>query len=135
MCGTVEYGTPMNEFIESIITNLQSNGFPAKKVSLPTDKMYEAADKRGLSFNRVLEKMKEEHRINAEIGAEKIIFSEEVVTSEAPSFNQEDLIRQAQEMMAQMDPEELRKIQQAFEEMTPDEKDEIFKRGKDLGIL
>lgn len=118
----------MNEFIEKILQNLKTNGFPQKKVSLPTEKMYEAADNRGLSFNKVLEQMKAEHGIESQVGSDKIIFS---MLKAAP----DDLIRQAQEMMAQMDPEELRKLQEQFSNMTPEQKAEIMKKGKDLGII
>lgn len=127
----------MNEFIEKILQNLKTNGFPAKKVSLPTEKMYEAADNRGLSFNKVLEQMKADHKIEAQVGPDKIIFSQAVeVAPQADGFNfNEDMIRQAQEMMKQMDPEELRKLQEQFSNMTPEQKAEIMKKGKDLGII
>lgn len=116
----------MKEFIEKILETLKTNGFPEKRVSLPTDKMFEAADKRGFSFNKVLEELKTLHNVDAEIGAEKIIFSR-------PS--QEDMMKQAQEMMAKMDPEELKKIQEMFMNMSPEQKEEIMKKGLDLGIL
>lgn len=120
----------MKEFIERIIQTLKANGFPAKRVSLPTDKMFEAADNKGFSFNQVLETMKAEHNIEAEIGAEKIIFSQV-----KKPLSQEDLMKHAQEMMAQMDPAELRKLQEMFMNMTPEEKEEIMKKGKDLGLI
>lgn len=126
----------MNEFIEKILANLKSNGFPAKKVSLPTEKMYEAADNRGLSFNKVLEQMKADHQIDAQVGTDKIIFSQVMEAPPAGGFNfNEDMIRQAQEMMNQMDPEELRKLQEQFASMTPEQKAEIMKKGKDMGII
>ena len=127
----------MNEFIDKILQTLKTNGFPQKRVSLPTDKMYEAADNKGLSFNQVLDQLKADHNISAQIGAEKIIFSQEV--AETPfagmNMNQEDMLKQAQELMSQMDPEELRKIQEMFTNMSPDQKEEILKKGKDLGII
>lgn len=118
----------MKEFIEKIINTLKANGFPEKRVSLPTEKMYEAADNKGLSFNHVLDQMKSEYQIEAKIGADKIVFSQ-------IKMSQEDMIKQAQEMMAQMDPAELRKLQEMFMNMTPEEKEEIMKKGKDLGII
>jgi hypothetical protein len=124
----------MKEFIEKIVQTLKSNGFPGKRVSLPTDKMYEAADNKGLSFNSVLEKMKAEHNIEAQIGPEKIIFSQ-IVVQEETAMDPQELMRQAQEMMAQMDPAELKRIQEMFSNMSPEEKQEIIKKGKDLGII
>jgi uncharacterized protein YcbK (DUF882 family) len=119
----------MNEFIEKIMQTLNANGFPGKRVSLPTEKMYEAADNKGLSFNQVLEQLKANHSIDAQIGSEKIIFFK------APVMNQEEMMKQAQEMMSQMDPEELKKLQEMFTNMSAEEKDEIMKKGKDLGLI
>src|SRR5688572_19118750 len=102
----------MNEFIEKIIHNLKSNGFPEKRVTLPTEKMYEAADNRGLSFNKVIEQLKIDHGINAQVEVDKIVFSQIQETPQAG--RSEDMLRQAQEMMAKMDPEELRKLQEQF---------------------
>lgn len=131
----------MNKFIENILQTLKTNGFPEKRVSLPTDRMYEAADNKGLSFNQVLEQLKAEHNIEAQIGTEKIVFSQvkasntTVESSPFAGMNQEDMMKQAQEMMSKMDPEELRKIQEMFTNMSPEQKEDIMKKGKDLGIV
>lgn len=122
----------MKEFTEKILQTLKSNGFPEKKVSLPTDKMFEVADSKGFSFNDVLHALKTEHNVESKIGPDKIIFSQIVVASQ---MNPAEMMKQAQEMMAKMDPEELRKIQEMFTNMSPEEKEEIVKKGKDLGIL
>lgn len=129
----------MKEFIEKILQTLNTNGFPEKRVSLPTEKMYEAADNKGFSFNQVLEQLKADHQVEAQIGPEKIIFSRVAgeATLETPfaGMNPEDMMKQAQEMMAQMDPEELRKIQEMFTNMSPEQKDEVLKKGKDMGLV
>lgn len=117
----------MKEFIDKILQTLKSNGFPEKRVSLPTEKMYEVADNKGLSFNHVLEQLKADHNIEAQIGPEKIIFSQ--------ALNQEEMMRQAQEMMSKMDPEELRKLQDMFMNMSPEQKEEVLNKGKDLGLI
>lgn len=118
--------------MEKIVQTLKSNGFPEKRVSLPTDKMYAAADNKGLSFNSVLEQMEAEYSIEAQIGPEKIIFSKIV---QQTTMDTQELMRQAQEMMAKMDPAELKRIQDMFANMAPEEKEEIIKKGKDLGII
>lgn len=118
----------MKEFIDNILRTLSTNGFPQKKVSLPTERMYEVAENKGFSFNTVLDQLRSEHQVEATIGPEKIIFSQ-------IKMNPEDMMKQAQEMMAQMDPEELRKLQEMFTNMSPEEKEEILKKGKDLGII
>ncbi|WPU66546.1 hypothetical protein [Peredibacter starrii] len=121
----------MKEFIDHILKILNTNGFPQKRVSLPTEKMYEAADNKGFSFNQVLEELKAAHNIDAQIGPDKIIFSQIVTTSS----KQEDMMKQAQEMMSKMSPEELKRIQDMFMNMSPEEKEEILKKGKDLGLI
>ncbi len=120
----------MKDFTDKILQTLKANGFPEKKVSLPTEKMYEVSENKGFSFNQVLEQLKLEHGVNAVIGPDKIVFSRVVADT-----NPEDMIKQAQEMMSKMDPEELRKIQEMFTNMSPEEKEEILKKGKDLGLL
>ena len=118
----------MKEFIQNILQTLKNNGFPAKRVSLPTDKMFEVADSKGFSFNEVLSALKAEHNVDSQIGPDKIVFTQ-------VQMNKDDMMRQAQEMMAKMDPEELRKIQEMFNNMSPEEKENIMKKGKDMGLL
>lgn len=131
----------MKEFTEKILQTLKTNGFPEKRVSLPTDKMFEVAESKGFSFNDVLQSLKAEHNIESKIGPEKIIFSQIQVVAENSSenlfsgMNPEEMMRQAQEMMSKMDPEELKKIQEMFTNMSPEEKEQMMKKGKDLGIL
>ena len=95
----------MNEFVQKILETLTTNGFPQKKVTLHTEKMYEVADKKGLSFNSVLERLKQDHQVTAEIGPEKITFSR---ATAAPA----DMLKEAQELMSKMDPQELQKIKE-----------------------
>ena len=98
----------MEEFIQQILKNLAQNGFPHKKVSLPTEKMFEIADEKGFSFNTVLDKMQTEHQIDYEIQTERIVFS--------LSQSGEDMFAQAREMMANMDPEELQEMMKQAQE-------------------
>lgn len=114
----------MQEFIDQILKNLTNNGFPAKKVSLPTEKMYEIADQKGLSLNAVLDHMASEHQIQANIQTEKIVFS----MSQAGS----DMFAQAQEMMKNMDPAELERIKVMVENMSPEERDEMMKKAQSM---
>ena len=100
----------MKEFTEKILQTIKNNGFPEKRVSLPTDKMFEVAESKGFSFNDVLQGLKTEHNIESKIGPDKIIFSQ--VVADIGGMNPEEMMRQAQEMMSKMDPEELKKIQE-----------------------
>jgi hypothetical protein len=124
----------MQNFIDTILKNLESNGFPAKKVSLPTEKMYEVADQKGFSLNKVLDVMREENHINIVIEDEKIIFSKTVISAEGfPNLNP-DMMKKAQEMMSGIDPEELKKIQDQIESMSEEEKAEMMAKAKSMGL-
>lgn len=125
----------MKEFTEKILQTLKNNGFPDKRVSLPTDKMFEVAESKGFSFNDILKSLKTEHNIEAKIGPDKIIFFQNIAEYPFSGMNQEEMMRQTQEMMSKMDPEELKKIQEMFTNMSPEEKEQIMKKGKDLGLL
>lgn len=122
----------MNEFVLHILKILQTNGFPEKRVSLPTEKMYEVADNKGLNFNRVLESLKEGHQVDYQITTDKIIFFPLEIT-QAP--NKEDMMKQAQEMMSKMSPEELKRIQDMFMNMSEEDKAELMKKGKEMGFI
>lgn len=119
----------MEKFIEQILKNLENNGFPHKRVSLPTEKMYEIADNKGLSLNKALDGLKAKHNITSEIGADKIVFSKEVAMS------QEDMYAQAQEMMSKMSPEEMQRMQEMVMNMSPEQKEELMQKGKDMGLI
>jgi hypothetical protein len=129
----------MQKFIEQIIKNLETNGFPSSRVSLPTEKMFEVADSKGFSFNAVMDEMEVSHNIVGEIEDEKIVFSknETVVNEGNPleGMGQADMMKKAQEMMSQMDPAELNKMKDMFANMSEDDKADMMKKGKDLGLV
>jgi hypothetical protein len=130
----------MQKFIEQIVKNLESNGFPAKRVSLPMEKMFEVADNKGFSFNAVLDEMKSNHQVLGEIEDEKIVFSSieaniDVNTDDPlQGMDQAEMMKKAQEMMSQMDPAELNRMKDMFMNMSDEEKADIMKKGKDLGL-
>lgn len=123
----------MEKFAKQIRKNLEDNGYPGKRVSLPTEKMYEVADSKDLSLNKVLEFLKEKEGINYEIGDDRIVFSptEQLDFSQ---LNQADMMGKAQEMMANMDPAEIEKIKKMYENMSTSERENILKQAKDMGL-
>ena len=135
------------QFIKQIKENLKGNGFPEKKVSLPLEKMYEIADSKGLSFNDVLREMKENHGIESLLETERVIFSstaqKDAESKEPFSFNpeelknmdQDELKDKAQSFMKSMSPEQMAEIQKTFANMSQEEKDEIMRKGKEMGLL
>ena len=135
------------QFIKQIEENLKGNGFPEKKVSLPLEKMYEIADSKGLSFNDVLREMKENHGIESLLETERVIFSstpqKDTQQGDPFSFNpeelknmdQDELKDKAQSFMKSMSPEQMAEIQKTFANMSQEEKDEIMRKGKEMGLL
>ena len=144
-----EYGV----FIVKIIETLKKNGFPAKRVSLPLEKMYEVAFNKGLNFNKVLEFLKEKN-IDHEKTPEKIIFFEKQESSSDNQFdpsklfemfnqnagagagaNMSHLIEKAQEMIQTMPKDQVESMLKLFNNMPEDQKADIMKKARDLGLL
>jgi hypothetical protein len=125
----------MKNFKEQIKKNLEANGFPEKKVSLPTEKMYEVADSKGFSLNKVLEELSKEEKIQYKIGTEKIIFSKLVVNpNNFPNINPE-MMGKVQEMMSKMDPDEFQKLQDDVANMSEEERKKMLDKAKGMGVL
>ena len=128
----------MKDFILQIKKNLELNGFPEKKVSLPTEKMYELADNKGLSLNKALEFLKETDNIDYEVGSEKIIFSLKPIDSNQ-NFNMDgitpDMMKKAQEMMGKMDPAELERMKNQILNMSDEEREKMLEEAKKMGML
>ena len=95
-------------FAEVVLKNLSGNGFPMKKVSLPLEKLYEAAENKGISFNKVLEYLKENHQIQHDSQGDKIIFSLNV---------DPDMLSQAQEMLSKMSDSERQELMEKAKQM------------------
>ena len=45
------------------------------------------------------------------------------------------MFQKAQEMMANMDPAELQKVQETIMNMSDEEREELMKKGRDMGLL
>ncbi len=129
----------MEEFINTIIKNLESNGFPHKRVALPLEKMYEIADQKELNFNKVLEELSQKGISHTKQG-DRIIFSQETM----PNFEHlaemmngkdpDELMKMAQEMMAKMSPEQQEEIKNRVMNMDPKERESLMNKAKDMGI-
>lgn len=129
----------MEKFVETLYKNLTLNGFPNKRVSLPTEKMYEVADNKNLSLNKALETLSETYDLVYEIGDDKILFEAEVKSAEDnlnfSNLDQNEMFKKAQEFLSKMDPAEIQKMQEQVMNMSESEKEELLRKGKDLGIM
>ena len=122
----------MQDFIEQILKNLDANGYPEKTVTFPTEKMYEVADKKSLSLNTIMDEMRDKHHMSIDVGTDKISFSS---AHEPSSMADEDMMAKAKKMMEQMDPAELERMKDMFMNMSDTEKEELMKKGKNMGII
>lgn len=118
-------------FINQVIKNLELNGFPHKKVSFDLEKMYEMADNKDLSFNDILKSLETDHSIKNEKTIEKVIFYKEV---EQPEINQ-DMYKQAQEMMDNMSSDEIENMKKMYENMSEEDKQNMMDQAKKMGLF
>jgi hypothetical protein len=138
---------PLTAFVEHVAKQLAKNGFPARRVSFPIERMYESADAKGVSFNKVLDTLAE-LGIAHEKTPEKVIF---LPPAEVPSFpdpsafagldpsmlaglSKEQLFAAAQAAMQQMGPEQLAAMRAMVEGMTPEQQAEMVEQARKLGL-
>lgn len=119
------------DFMNIIEKNLIDNGFPQKNVSLPLEKVYEAADNRGISFNTVRDRLKVEKSIDLELNEEKILFFPVKIEN---SFSPE-MLKKATEFLDKMSPEQKNSILDKISKMSDAEKADILEQGKKMGVL
>lgn len=137
---------PEDKFISQIQSTLEKNGYPEKKVSLPAEKLKTAAEKQNLDLEMILSRLNMSDIYSKEKD-DKILFSSEAFPEEnagnAEPFsfdafkdmNQDELMKKASQMMQNMNPEQMASITDAYKNMSPEEQQEILKKGSDLGIL
>ncbi len=113
---------------DQILKNLEMNGFPQKKVSLPLEKMYEVADEKGENLNTILEELKV-------LGVDHLKEEDKIVFKSALPNMTGDSIKRAQEMMAKMDPKELKDLQEQIANMSEEEKEKLLEQAKAMGLF
>ena len=118
----------MEKFTNQLIKNLENNGFPEKKVAFNIETIYQKCEDAGFSFNTLRPTLLEK-------GIESTIETERVIFSKTQSINKSDKIKEAQQMMSKMDPEELQKIQTMFENMSEEEKNNLMQEAKKMGLF
>ena len=147
-------------FIVQIMKTLEKNGFPANKVALPLERLYESAYQKGLNFNKVLSFLSDKG-IHHEKTTEKVIFSAQPTSppvepeKEPPAAglgdlkdmfagldleafrgkNPADLMAGAMELMKKLSPEQRAAMENLYGGMSDEEKSDIMKKAKDMGLL
>jgi hypothetical protein len=120
---------PSSTFKTQIKTNLTNNGFPDKKVAFNLEKLYELAEQKGESLNKILDEFAEENILH-EKTQDKIVFYRAEQSSDM-----EAKLKQAKAMMEQMDPKELEQMRNMFMQMSDEEKNKIMEEAKRQGLI
>lgn len=143
--------TEYRRFVQSVIDNVKKHGFPEQKVAFPIEQLYEAAHKKGINFNKVLESL-DEIQIAHEKTPEKIIFfpkdrhRQEVEPNPAAPFagmdpsafqgkSPAEMMSAVASMMKAMSPEQLEAIKSMYENMSDEERAAILEQAKKLGLF
>lgn len=136
----------LDEFVRTILRNLEKNGYPERSVAFPLEKMYESASQRGFSFNKVRDILKEQG-IVTELTENRVIFSP--AGPETPGFDLQSMAEVAQqvlqnmsldertrleEMMRTMDPSQMQQVQQQWEAMPEEDKQRLIDHMKRSGL-
>jgi len=126
-----------DDFIALMQKNLSKNGYPDKKVSFGLEALYEAADNKGLSLNKVLDELKAQG-VDHKKTNEKIIFSPVKATMPDLSGVDSDFLARAQAMMQNMSEEELEQTRSMVTEqlagMSEAERAQLFAQIKGMGL-
>ncbi len=132
----------LEEMIDLIKNNLAHNGFPEKRVSLPLEKLYEVADEKEINFNSALELLETNHNISHEKSLDKIVFTsnekklfDNVDMNSFKGMDQQDFTSKVSDMINNMSPEETNKIQEMYNNLSAEEKENILKKGQEMGLL
>ncbi len=136
----------IQDMASSIKKSLINNGFPEKAVSLPLERLYEAAHRDGLNFNKVLEELTLDGVIH-EKTAEKIIFRPKPVDQSSPlaglnfdslknmnfsDMNMGDMMKQVSELTKNLSPSQMLEIKKMYDNMSPEERSKLMDMAKSM---
>jgi hypothetical protein len=106
-------------FLENIMRVLGKNGFPLKRVTLPLERMYEAAYEKQLNFNKALTLLAS-RGVDHEKTAEKIIFFQ----------CEDDHLARAAEALKNMSTEQIKQMEELFRNMSDEQKYDMMKQAR-----
>ena len=130
----------MDEFIALLMKNLEKNQFPQKRVAFNMEKLYERAENRNLSLNRVLDEMKTRGVAHIKKGEQIIFFNQPTQSgSVEPEGLNPDFLEQAKAMMQNMSEDELSAaqslVQERLKNMGDDERNQLFENIRKMGLI
>ncbi len=118
------------EFIETVMRNLGKNGFPDSAVSFPMERMYEEADKRGFSFNKVRDHLRG-RGVESELVNDKVVFRAAAQEqSGEPDFG--GMRVAAEKLLGKLLPEDREKLMKMVRDMSPDQMEAARKQWESM---
>jgi hypothetical protein len=132
----------METVVKSILTTLEKNGFPGKKVTLPFQAIFKSCKKHDTTLSNVLNHLKTSDILNETVG-DRILFyhktlsplkKKETVDPDlgAASGISEEAYAEAMEKLKQMDPQEVERMKKQVMDMSPEEQAEMLKKAQEM---
>ncbi len=118
-----------DEFFQLTMRNLKKNGFPANAVSFSMDRMYEEADKRGFSFNKVRDHLRQ-NGIESELVNNKVVFRSVVMQSNDPEMA--EMQSAAQQLLSKLSTEDREKLLKMVRDMSPEQMETAQKQWESM---
>ena len=147
---------PEDQFIDFIKQTIEKNGFPEKKVALPLAKVQSAAENKGLDLDMILSRLGM-FGFHGNIVGDKIVFADhqQAMPQTSPvdqlggmsdmlggldlgalkNMSQEDLMGQVSDLMGNMTEEQQQNMMDMYQNMSPQEKEKIMGKAKDMGMM
>jgi hypothetical protein len=139
---------PLTTFVDRVVAQLTKNGYPERRVAFAIERMYESADAKGLSFNKVLEVLLERGVAHEKTPEKVVFFPVGGAPSVPPGFegfegfdpamlagmSQEQILAAAQAAMQQMGPDQLAALRAMFEGMPAEQQAEMIEQARKLGL-
>lgn len=125
--------TKLAEFQENLMQNLRKNGFPGNPVGFPIDAVFEAASKKGFSFNKIRDRLLSAG-VEAELEDTRIVFRPARAPGDSPSGSSEGsqadafdpsgldlgaMAGTAQEILRSLSPEKMQEMRTLLGNLDP----------------
>ena len=131
----------METVIKSILSALEKNGFPEKKVTLPFQAIFKSCKKHETTLSNVLNHLKTSDILHETIG-DRILFYHETLSpakkeekeeGERTDFGiSEKAYAEAMEKLKEMDPKEVERIKEQVMNMSPEERADMMKKAQEM---
>jgi len=128
----------METVVKSILSALEKNGFPEKKVALPFQAIFQSCKKHETTLSNVLNHLKTSDILNETIG-DRILFYHKTLSPPKKAEEEAgvsgisaEAYADAMEKLKQMDPKEVERMQEQVMNMSPEEQAELMKKAQEM---